>query len=199
MNYVISPIQMKGKLIIFSAPSGAGKTTIVRRLLKEFPELEFSVSACSRQKRSEEIDGRDYYFLSAEVFKKKIEENEFLEWEEVYQDHFYGTLKSEIQRIWDAGKHVIFDIDVIGGLNIKKIYKNKALAIFVMPPSVGHLKERLKNRSTDSDVNIETRLNKSEEEMKYAEQFDKILINDDLENAVEEATDLVKSFLKQSV
>ena len=191
--------RMKGKLIIFSAPSGAGKTTIVKLLLEKLSELEFSISACSRAKRAEEKDSRDYYFLCVEEFKSKLENDEFLEWEEVYKDHFYGTLKSEIQRIWDKGKHVIFDVDVIGGLNIKKFYGEKALSIFVQPPSLTHLKERLKGRSTDTDENIETRLDKAEEEMQYAKQFDKILINDELEKAVEEAADLVKDFLEQSV
>ncbi len=187
---------MEGKLIIFSAPSGAGKTTIVKRLLEKFSELEFSVSACSRAKRAGEKDGRDYYFLSAEEFKRKLENDEFLEWEEVYKDHFYGTMRSEIQRIWDKGKHVIFDVDVLGGLNIKKFYGDKALAIFVMPPSVEHLKERLKGRSTESDENIETRLDKAEEEMKYAKQFDIILVNDDLEIAVNEAESLIRDFIE---
>jgi len=187
---------MKGKLIIFSAPSGAGKTTIVKLLLEKLSELEFSISACSRAKRAEEKEGRDYYFLSVEEFKSKLENDEFLEWEEVYKDHFYGTLKSEIQRIWDKGKHVIFDVDVIGGLNIKKFYGEKALSIFVQPPSLTHLKERLKGRSTDTDENIEIRLGKAEEEMKYAKQFDKILINDDLGRAVEEGVGLITGFLK---
>jgi len=141
------------------------------------------------------MDGKDYYFLSVDDFKKKIENNEFLEWEEVYKDHFYGSLKSEIQRIWDKGKHVIFDVDVIGGLNIKNYYSDKALAIFVMPPSTAHLKERLEGRSTDSDKNIETRLEKAKEEMKFAERFDKILINDDLKKAVQEAVSMVKDFI----
>jgi len=188
--------RMKGKLIIFSAPSGAGKTTIVKLLLEKLSELEFSISACSRAKRAEEKEGRDYYFLSVEEFKSKLENDEFLEWEEVYKDHFYGTLKSEIQRIWDKGKHVIFDVDVIGGLNIKKFYGEKALSIFVQPPSLTHLKERLKGRSTDTDENIEIRLGKAEEEMKYAKQFDKILINDDLGRAVEEGVGLITGFLK---
>lgn len=188
--------RMKGKLVIFSAPSGAGKTTIVKLLLEKLSELEFSISACSRAKRAEEKDSRDYYFLSVEEFKSKLENDEFLEWEEVYKDHFYGTLKSEIQRIWDKGKHVIFDVDVIGGLNIKKFYGEKALSIFVQPPSLTHLKERLKGRSTDTDENIETRLNKAEEEMQYAKQFDIILVNDDLERAVEEGVGLITGFLK---
>lgn len=190
---------MKGKLVIFSAPSGAGKTTIVKRLLEKFSDLEFSISACSREKRSGEKEAMDYYFLSTGDFKRKLENDEFLEWEEVYKDHFYGTLKAEIQRIWNKGKHVIFDVDVKGGLSIKKYYNDQALAIFVMPPSVRHLKERLKGRSTESEKNIETRLDKAEEEINFAGEFDKILINDELEKAVQEATDLVDGFLKQTV
>ncbi len=188
---------MKGELIIFSAPSGAGKTTIVKRILESVSKLEFSVSACSREMRPGEKDGKDYYFLDVDDFKGKIENDEFLEWEEVYKDHYYGTLKSEVQRIWNGGKHVIFDVDVIGGLNIKKFYGENALAIFVMPPSVNHLKERLRGRSTDSDKNIQTRIDKAEEELKYAEQFDVILVNDELEKAVNEALVLINEFLKQ--
>jgi len=187
---------MNGKLIIFSAPSGAGKTTIVRRMLEVFSQLEFSVSACSRARRTGEENGKDYYFLSADEFKKKIEKREFLEWEEVYKDHFYGTLKSEVQRIWSDGKHVIFDVDVIGGLNIKKFYGEKALAIFVMPPSVDHLRERLKGRSSDTDESIQTRVDKAEEELQYAKQFDVVLVNDELEKAVEEASVMIKGFIK---
>ena len=186
---------MKGKLVIFSAPSGAGKTTIVKQILEKFAVLEFSVSACSREKRSGEVDGKDYYFLDVDEFKKKIMNNEFLEWEEVYKDHFYGTLKSEVRRIWNEGRHVIFDVDVQGGLNIKKFYGDNALAIFVMPPSLSHLKERLKGRSTDSDENIETRLGKAEEEIRFAKQFDVVLVNDNLEIAVNEAETLVKEVL----
>jgi len=142
--------EFKGKLIIFSAPSGAGKTTIVHHLLKSGLDLQFSISAASREKRKNEIDGKDYYFIPADEFRKKIENNEFLEWEEVYKDHYYGTLKSEVERIWSEGLHVIFDVDVVGGMNIKKYYGDRALSVFVMPPSVKHLEERLRKRSTDS-------------------------------------------------
>lgn len=186
---------MTGKLVIFSAPSGAGKTTIVKKMLEKLPELQFSVSACSRKKRPGEKDGKDYYFLSVASFREKISNDEFLEWEEVYKGHFYGTLKSEISRIWDKGKHVIFDVDVVGGLNIKKYYGDKALAIFIMPPSLGHLKERLRKRSTDSEENIETRLAKAEKELKYSEQFDVIIVNNKLEKAVQEAETVVKDFI----
>ena len=186
---------MQGKLIIFSAPSGAGKTTIVHHLLKQDLELEFSVSACSRPKRGGEEDGRDYYFLSIEEFKKRIENEEFVEWEEVYDGNFYGTLKSEIGRIWAKGKSVIFDVDVTGGLNLKKKFGEKALAVFVMPPSVGHLETRLKTRQTDTADSITQRVAKAENELKTALEFDVILVNDDLENALKEAEELVKDFL----
>ena len=184
-----------GKLFIFSAPSGAGKTTLVKHLLQAGLDLEFSVSATSRQKRPEETDGKDYYFLSADAFRKKIEDGAFLEWEEVYKDHFYGTLKSEVDRIWSLGKHVIFDVDVVGGLNIKKQYKDLALAVFVMPPTPGHLEQRLRRRSTESEENLKKRLDKAQHELSFADQFDEILINDDLEKAKNEAVTLVKEFV----
>jgi len=184
-----------GKLIIFSAPSGAGKTTIVHHLLTSNLNLEFSISAASRQSRPNENDGKDYYFISADDFRQKIKNEEFLEWEEVYKDHYYGTLKSEIQRIWDKGNHVIFDVDVVGGLNIKKYYKEKALSVFVMPPSVGHLEDRLRNRSTESEQNLKKRIEKAEHELTYAEQFDVIIVNDDLDIALTEAKDMVKDFI----
>ncbi|MBL7884098.1 MAG: guanylate kinase [Bacteroidia bacterium] len=187
---------MEGKLIIFSAPSGAGKTTIVHHLLKVFPDLEFSVSACSREMRKGEEFGVDYYFLSVEEFKERIANNEFIEWEEVYKDNFYGTLKSEIERIWKKGKHVIFDVDVIGGLNLKKQFGKQALAVFVMPPSIDHLEKRLKSRETETPESIARRIGKAEEELKTANQFDKIVLNDNLENAFEQAERLVEDFLK---
>ena len=186
---------MKGKLIVFSAPSGAGKTTIVHHLLKQNLGLEFSVSASSRKKRDNEVDGKDYYFMSVDEFKKKIENNEFVEWEEVYPDHFYGTLKSEIERIRTYGNHVIFDVDVVGGLNIKKHYREEALAIFVMPPSIEHLEERLKSRSTETPESVERRIKKAGKEIETAEQFDKILLNDVLEKTFIRAEELVKVFL----
>ena len=186
---------MQGKLIIFSAPSGAGKTTIVRHLLKKDLGLEFSVSACSRQKRIGEEEGLDYYYLTSQEFRNKIAAGEFLEWEEVYDGNFYGTLKSEIERIWAKGKSVIFDVDVTGGLNLKKKFAEKALAVFVMPPSVGHLETRLKTRQTDTAESITQRVAKAENELKTALEFDVILVNDDLQNALQEAEELVKEFL----
>lgn len=184
-----------GRLFIFSAPSGAGKTTIVQHLLQSNLNLEFSISAASRNKRPNEIDGKHYYFINAGQFRKKIENDEFLEWEEVYKDHYYGTLKSEVERIRNAGNHVIFDVDVIGGLNIKKYYQQDALAIFVMPPSTEHLEERLRGRSTENEEQLNKRIEKAEQELKYADQFDKILINDDLKVAQKEAEELVKEFV----
>ncbi len=187
---------MQGKLIIFSAPSGAGKTTIVQHLLSINPMLEFSVSACSRAMRKDETHGVDYYFLSVDEFKKKIDNNEFIEWEEVYKDHFYGTLKSELERIWKKGKHIIFDMDVVGGLNLKKQFGNDALAIFVMPPSIEHLEKRLKTRETETPESIARRIGKAENELKTATQFDKIILNDTLEHAFAEAEKVVSEFLK---
>ncbi len=187
-----------GKLIVFSAPSGSGKTTIVRHLLsKEDLNLEFSVSATSREPRDYEIDGKDYYFMSLKAFKQHIKNDDFLEWEEVYRDNFYGTLKSEVQRIWNEGKHVIFDIDVVGGLDIKNIYPEQTLAVFVKPPSVEELKIRLKKRQTESDERINMRVAKASIEMATAPQFDKILINNDLDTALEDAYQLVKTFIDE--
>jgi len=186
---------MEGKLFIFSAPSGSGKTTIVHSLLEKKLGLEFSISATSRPKRENEIHEKDYYFLSAEDIKLKITNNEFLEWEEVYEDRFYGTLKSEVERIWSEGKHVIFDVDVVGGLNIKKSYPHKALSIFVMPPSIEELEKRLRFRSTDSDEDIRTRISKASKELEYANEFDLIIINDNLEKAILEAENAVRNFI----
>lgn len=185
---------MEGKLFIFSAPSGSGKTTIVRKLLEKNLNLEFSISATSRPKRGNEIDGKDYYFLSADEFKAKIAKDEFIEWEEVYENRFYGTLKSEMERIWNKGKHVIFDVDVIGGINIKKKYPERALSIFIMPPSIEELEKRLILRSSDSQEDIETRINKATEELTYANQFDTIIINDVLEEAIQKAEQEVRNF-----
>jgi guanylate kinase len=186
---------MKGKLVIFSAPSGAGKTTIVKHLLGQDFGLEFSVSATSRQPRPGEMHGKDYYFLSESEFREKIEKDEFLEWEEVYNGIFYGTLKSEVERIRDAGKHVIFDVDVVGGSNIKKFYGNEALAVFVQPPSVEELRKRLRNRSTESEEKIKIRIAKAEKELEFAGQFDVIIVNNELSEALIEAENVVAGFL----
>jgi len=187
----------KGKLFVFSAPSGSGKTTIVRYLLgqKEL-HLDFSISATSRNKRGEEIDGRDYYFLSAAAFQQKIKENAFVEFEEVYKDNLYGTLKSELERIWGLGKHVIFDIDVIGGLEIKKQFPEQTLSIFVSPPSVEELERRLRFRQTETEEKIQMRIAKAEREIATSSQFDVILKNYDLENAKNDAYKLVSDYLK---
>lgn len=186
-----------GKCIIFSAPSGAGKTTIVHALLNSMPQLSFSVSACSRPPRGDEKDGVDYHFLSADEFRTKIQNNEFVEWEEVYSDMYYGTLKSEIERIWLAGKTVVFDVDVIGGLNLKKSFKEQALAIFIQPPSLAILEERLRNRKTDSEEKIQIRLAKSIQELERAVEFDFIIENDELIEAVEKAKNKVNEFIIQ--
>ena len=185
-----------GKCIIFSAPSGAGKTTIVQHLLKQSLDLEFSISACTRDKRGAEIHGKDYYFLSLQEFKNKIKDDEFIEWEEVYVDHFYGTLKEEIERIWSTGKHVIFDVDVVGGINLKKYFRQDALSIFVMPPSMQDLESRLRGRGTDSEERILKRLAKAKQELITADQFDKIVLNNDLKKAQQEALNLVSEFVK---
>jgi len=188
----------KGKLIVFSAPSGSGKTTIVKHLLgKEDLNLEFSISAASRDPRGEEEHGKDYYFISLEEFKKHIKAEDFLEWEEVYRDNFYGTLKSEIERIWALGKNVIFDIDVAGGLRIKHKFPEQTLAVFVKPPSVDELKRRLKQRSTESDDKINMRIAKASVELATAPQFDTIIKNYDLDTAKEEAYQLVKAFVNK--
>ena len=189
---------MEGKLLIFSAPSGSGKTTIVKRLLEKDLCLEFSISATSRPKRDNETNTKDYYFLSADDFKEKIKNDEFVEWEEVYENRFYGTLKTELKRIWNQGKHVIFDVDVVGGLNIKKKYPKKALSVFVMPPSLEELANRLKLRSTDSSEDIKVRLNKAKKELSYSDKFDIIIINDELEKAIIESEKKVKEFINRS-
>ncbi|MGB1169658.1 MAG: guanylate kinase [Flavobacteriaceae bacterium] len=190
--------QFKGKLIVFSAPSGSGKTTIVRHLLhqEEFG-LEFSISATSREARGNEIDGEDYYFMSAQKFKQKIKADEFLEWEEVYINNFYGTLKSEVARIWAKGKHVIFDIDVAGGLRIKKKFPEQTLAVFIKPPDINELIIRLKQRGEESPDKIAMRVAKAPTEMATAPQFDTIILNDDLPTALQDAENLVKDFLNK--
>ena len=184
----------EGKLIIFTAPSGAGKTTIVRHLLKVYPDLAFSVSATSRERRPKEEEGKDYYFLSAEAFKKKIEEKAFIEWEEVYKNQFYGTLKAEVDRLLSEGKVVVFDIDVEGASNLKKIYKDQALAIFVKPPSEITLLQRLQHRNTESRESLKKRIQKAKRELTYQNNFDRILINDELEQALRDAELIVENF-----
>ena len=188
---------MNGKLIIFSAPSGAGKTTIVKQIIESGFPVEFSISACSREKRQGEVDGKDYYFLSADEFRKRIDLGNFLEWEEVYPGNYYGTLKSEIERVWNKGKHVIFDVDVIGGLNIKHAYPEQALTVFVQPPTIDELKNRLVNRCTESEEDIQKRITKAAYELSFASKFDVVIINDDLHKAIEEAKKLVDDFLNK--
>jgi guanylate kinase len=186
-----------GKLIVFSAPSGSGKTTIVRHLLGiEELNLEFSISAATREPRGEEVSGKDYYFMSIHDFKQHIKHEDFVEWEEVYRDNFYGTLKSEVERIWALGKNVIFDIDVAGGLRIKKKFPEQTLAVFVKPPSVDELKRRLKERSTESEDKINMRIAKAHVELATAPQFDTIIKNYDLDVAKQEAYQLVKGFVR---
>lgn len=185
----------EGKLFIFSAPSGAGKTTIVKNLLAINPLLEFSISATSRAMREGEINGKDYYFISADEFRTKINNNEFLEWEEVYKDQYYGTLKSELERIWTKAHHVIFDVDVVGGLNIKNAYPERALSVFVMPPTPETLKDRLLNRSTETEDSLRKRLEKAHWELGFADKFDIVLINDRLEDSVKKAVEMVETFI----
>ena len=184
-----------GKLIVISAPSGAGKTSIVHHLLKNMPELSFSVSACSREKRDNETHGKDYYFLGVEGFQDKIKEAAFLEWEQVYENQYYGTLKSEIERIWSEGKTVIFDVDVIGGLNIKKQYPKECLSLFIMPPSVDVLRERLSGRGSESEEKLEMRLAKAEQEISKNQEFDKVILNDDFGIACEETIEVITNFI----
>ncbi len=185
---------MTGKLIIFSAPSGTGKSTIVRYLLNKDLKLQFSISATSRAPRGKEKHGKEYYFLTLDEFKARIQRGDFLEYEEVYKDNFYGTLKSEVDRILASGKNVIFDVDCVGGLAIKKIYGDKALTIFVMPPSVDELRNRLEKRGTDTPEVIQNRLDKAKHEMSYAPQFDAIIMNDDFDKAKRDTVKLIKEF-----
>jgi guanylate kinase len=186
----------KGKLIIFSAPSGAGKTTLVHHLLSKKFGLEFSVSAATRDRRGGEVDEKDYYFLSVKDFKERISKKEFVEWEEVYKDNFYGTLRSEVERIWAKGNHVIFDVDVEGGLNLKHAFGDQALAIFVMPPSIQRLRERLETRDTETAESVARRLAKAPKEVERSVNFDKIILNDDLAEAKKRAEALVREFLQ---
>ena len=187
----------QGKLIIFSAPSGAGKTTIVRHLLEQDLNLEFSISATSRGMRHTETDGKDYYFLTPQEFRSKIDNHEFLEWEEVYAGTFYGTLKSEVERIRSNGQNVIFDVDVVGGCNIKKFYGDDALAVFIQPPSIEELRKRLISRSTDSPEVIEKRVAKAKYELTFASQFDRIIVNEHLETAFAEAEKCIREFINR--
>jgi guanylate kinase len=186
------------KAIIVSAPSGAGKTTIVKHLLKELPQLSFSVSACSRPKRETETDGKDYYFISAGEFRKKIEKDEFVEWQEVYPGSFYGTLKSELERIWQRGMTPIFDVDVEGGTNLKKYFGEKALLLFIVPPSPEELEKRLRLRSTETEESLRKRLGKAAFELDFQKYADRIVVNQHIETAYKEASDIVKNFIHSS-
>lgn len=185
------------KVVIISAPSGAGKTTLVKHLLEQFPQLEFSVSACSRPQRKDEINGIDYYFISIEEFKQKIIENQFIEWEEVYPNRFYGTLKTEIDRIWNKNHIVLFDVDVKGGINLKKRFKEKAISIFIAPPSIEILKHRLEKRGTENAENIKIRIEKAKYEMTFAQQFDYVIVNDNLNEAKNNIATLIKNYINQ--
>lgn len=188
---------MAGKALIFSAPSGSGKTTLVKYLLQNNADLGFSISASTRDKRGRtEQDGKDYYFLSPEEFKKKIDNDEFIEWEEVYEGNFYGTLKSEIERLWKEGKNVIFDVDVKGGLSLKKYFGDKALAVFVKVPSIDVLKERLKDRGTESEESLSRRLFKAKFEMSFENKFDVVLVNENLKQSLAKAQELYVQFKK---
>ncbi len=187
---------MSNKLIIFSAPSGSGKTTVVKHLLKTIDKLAFSVSVTTRQKRPNEVDGKDYYFYTENDFLKAIKNEQFLEYEEVYKGLFYGTLKSEVERLWSQGKTVIFDVDVIGGLNIKKFYGEQALAVFLRPPSVEILMDRLRKRETEVEHHLIERIEKAKSELKYEQQFDKVIVNDVLNDTFETAENLVANFIK---
>ena len=185
-----------GKLVIFSAPSGSGKTTIVKELLKRFDCFEFSISATSRQPRGTEQNGVDYYFLTNEEFKERVARNEFVEWEEVYQGTCYGTLKSEMERIWNNDKVIIFDVDVMGGINLKRLFGEDACSMFIMPPSIEELERRLRGRGTDTEEVIQKRVAKAEFEISKAPEFDHVVINDKLDVAVDEATEIITRFLK---
>ncbi|MDR0566674.1 MAG: guanylate kinase [Prevotellaceae bacterium] len=186
---------MSGKIIIFSAPSGSGKTTIVQRLLELMPELEFSISATSRAPRAGEVNGKDYYFISPEEFKARISNGDLIEWEEVYPGKFYGTLTSEPERIWRSGKHVLFDVDVHGGLSLKKIFGDRALLVFIMPPSVEELRRRLVQRNTDDPDVIDERVAKARHELSFHEKFDRTIVNDTLEQAIAKAEKEIRAFI----
>ncbi len=188
-----------GKMVIVCAPSGSGKTTIVKAVLPDIKSLEFSVSACSRPPREGEMHGKDYYFLTPDEFRKKIEEDAFLEWEEVYEGSFYGTLKSEVTRIWGQGKHVIFDVDVLGGLNIKKQYPENSLAVFIMPPSVEELRKRLLGRGTETPESLSKRISRAEYELGFASKFDVQIVNDELEKAIDKTRKTLLDFLNNPI
>ena len=188
---------MKGKAIIVCAPSGAGKTSIVKHLLATMPVLSFSVSACSRSKRENEVDGKDYYFLSADEFRQKISEGDFVEWEEVYQGSYYGTLKSELERIWKEGRVPVFDVDVKGGIKLKTWFGSKALAVYIKPPSIEALESRLRNRGTENEETLRKRLERAEFELGFANNFDLAIINESLEQACIDSVDAVNQFLDQ--
>lgn len=184
------------KVIIFSAPSGAGKTTVVKHLLQNLTsQLSFSISACSRAPRQNEVNGKDYHFLSLEDFKKGIDNKLFLEWEEVYQNLFYGTLLEEVERIWSNGKAIIFDVDVKGGISLKRHFGEKALSVFVAPPSLGVLEERLRRRGTENEEDLQKRIGKAAQEMTHKNDFDKVLVNENLERACQQALEMVQDFL----
>lgn len=183
------------KVIIFSAPSGSGKSTIIGHLLKRIPNMEFSISATSRKPRPGEENGREYYFLSHDEFKQKVAEDKFVEWVEVYQGTCYGTLKSEIERIWDKGNVVIFDVDVLGGVSLKKIFGDKALSVFIQPPSIEVLEQRLRNRNTETEESLRKRIERAEMELQYSNQLDVVVVNDDLETAIDETETIVNNFL----
>ncbi|MCU0370897.1 MAG: guanylate kinase [Bacteroidales bacterium] len=187
---------MKGKFIIVSAPSGAGKTSVIRRLMQAGLGLEFSVSAASRPPRPDEVNGKDYYFMSAGEFREKIKNGELIEWQEVYQDQFYGTLKSEVERIWQTGHHVLFDLDVQGGVNLKNMFPGHTLSVFIMPPSLDELEKRLRLRSTENEESLQKRMKKAGYELTFAEKFDRIIINDKLEDAVQQVIQAVSKFLE---
>uniref|UniRef100_UPI0040576F80 guanylate kinase n=1 Tax=Alistipes sp. TaxID=1872444 RepID=UPI0040576F80 len=186
-----------GKLVIFSAPSGSGKTTIVRELLKRFDCFEFSISATSRMPRGEERDGVDYYFLSNDEFRARVERDEFVEWEEVYAGTCYGTLRSEMERIWSMGNVILFDVDVMGGINLKHLFGDDACSVFIMPPSVEELERRLRGRGTDAEDVIRKRIDKAEFELSKASEFDFTVVNDDLQEAVGETVEIITNFLKK--
>lgn len=183
------------RMVIFTAPSGAGKTTIVRHLLKQFDDLDFSVSATNRKMRKHEVDKKDYYFLSSREFIRRVKSNDFIEWEEVYQDQFYGTLRSEVDRIWATGKHVVFDIEVNGATNLKREYGDRALAVFIKPPSPEVLFARLRKRKTETEKSLQRRISRASKELTFENSFDTVLLNDDLDTALKDAETIVQDFL----